>query len=398
MSYYRHRFVFFLLSPFFRLFLKIRYNFAAERYNGKKTANFILSNHVCTMDPFMVSMSFRAPIYFVTSEHILRLGFISKVIKFLVDPIGKLKSTSDLVTVKQMLHKLKQNKNVCLFPEGNRTFNGVTAYIAPAIGKLIKASGVDVLFYVIEEGYLADPRWGETVRKGQLTGRVKSVLRPEEYRKMSSDEIVTLVRNELFVQPTPIECKNSILFQGKCLAEYLERTVFLCPKCNKIATIQTKGDKGICTNCELVFEYLATGYLYGAELPFQTIYEWDMWQREYITSHRFYEGTLICEDRYEYMYLISRSKKNQLIGIGTLKLFTNKLQFINMHTEEIYEYDFDMIENMIVHGRQVLQVSYSNKDFYEFKNKSVRSAVKYMYYFYFYKQTSKGDFNGFFGI
>lgn len=123
-----------------------------------------------------------------------------------------------------------------------------------------------------------------------------------------------------------------------------------------------------------------------------------MWQREYITSHRFYEGTLICEDRNEYMYLISRSKKNQLIGIGTLKLFTNKLQFINTHTEEIYEYDFDMIENMIVHGRQVLQFSYSNKDFYEFKNKSVRSAVKYMYYFYFYKQTSKGDFNGFFGI
>ena len=72
MSYYRHRFVFFLLSPFFRLFLKIRYNFAAERYNGKKTANFILSNHVCTLDPFMVSMSFRAPIYFVTSEHIFK--------------------------------------------------------------------------------------------------------------------------------------------------------------------------------------------------------------------------------------------------------------------------------------------------------------------------------------
>lgn len=398
MTYYRHRFVFFALKPFFRFFLKLRYNYTPVKFKGKKRPYLILSNHVCTMDPFMVSLSFRAPIYFVASDHLLRKGWISKVITFLVEPIGKLKAASDLVTIKNMMKKLRQNKNVCLFPEGNRTFNGMTGYIAPSVGKFIKACHADVLFYTLEKGYLADPRWADHIRKGKLTGSVKSILTIDECENMTVDEIVDIVKKELNVNPTPKQDKNRIAFKGSHLAEHIERAVFLCPVCYQVATLHTNGAHGTCENCGMDFNFLSTGYLAGKKLPFETIYEWDEWQREFIQTHLFEDGELICENINERLYLISRSRKNELIGVGTLKLYTDRLEFIIEDSNEIYEFSFESIENMNVHGRQVLQFGVENKDFYELKNNAVRSAVKYMYFFYFYKQHAKGGFDGFFGI
>ena len=81
MSYVRHRFVYFTLRPFFRAFLKMRYNYTSEKYDATGPV-LILPNHTCTMDPVMVAMSFKKPIYFVTSDHLLRKGIIGRGISF----------------------------------------------------------------------------------------------------------------------------------------------------------------------------------------------------------------------------------------------------------------------------------------------------------------------------
>ena len=121
MSYTRHRFVYFTLRPFFKIFLKIRYNYTSEKYD-KSGPVLILPNHNCTMDPVMVAMSFNSPIYFVTSDHLLRKNLLGKSVSFLVEPIGKVKSTSDLITVKKMVKKLTQGKNVCVISRRKSKF------------------------------------------------------------------------------------------------------------------------------------------------------------------------------------------------------------------------------------------------------------------------------------
>ncbi len=398
-AYQRHRFVFFILRPFFKLYLKWRYNYTAEKFVCKNENFLILANHVCTMDPFMVAMSFSKPIYFVTSDHILRLGFVSKIIDFLVAPISKLKSTTDILTIKNIMKRLSRGRNVCLFPEGNRTFSGCTTYISPAIGKLIKALNSDIVMYIIDKGYLADPRWGETVRKGELKGYVKYILKPEEYKKMTPEQIAEIVIEQLHVDPTPLDEPNVIPFKGKRLAEHLEREIFICPDCHGISTIHTRGDKGLCTQCGLSFTYDVTGYLKGREgFPFQTIKQWDDWQREFINGGDINDTAVLCRDTADTMYHVYRAKKNVFMGKGTISLFRDRIEFFDEKIQKNYIFRFHDIDSMIVLGRQVLQFNYADKIVYEFKNKHVRNAIKYMYYYYNYKERSKCEDHGYFGI
>ena len=397
MSYVRHRFVYFALRPFFRAFLKMRYNYTSEKYDATGPV-LILPNHTCTMDPVMVAMSFKKPIYFVTSDHLLRKGIIGRGISFLVEPIGKVKSASDLVTVKKMVKKLSQGKNVCVFPEGNRSFHGCTTYISPAIGKLIKMLNVDVVLYNIDKGYISDPRWADTIRRGELRGFVKEILKPEAYKQMTSDQITQAVIKGLYVNPTPLDNRNTQVFKGRRLAEHLELAVFICPKCHGIAKIRTGGDHGICTGCGMQFTYTPTGYLEGTDLPFITIKQWDEWQREFIIKNPVSDGEPILSDSNDVMYKIIRAKINQRIGKGELILYKNRLEFWPYDSKTKSIFYFTDIENMIVHGKQVLQISSTDKKTYEFKNKNIRSAIKYMYYFYHLKDEKRGDSNEFFGI
>ncbi len=397
MSYTRHRFVFFTLRPFFRLFLKMRYNYSCERYDDSGPV-LILPNHNCTMDPVMVAMSFKKPIYFVTSDHLLRKNLLGKGVSFLVEPIGKVKSASDLITVKKMVRKLRQGKNVCVFPEGNRSFNGCTTYISPAIGKLIKMLNVDVVLYNIDKGYISDPRWAKTIRRGKLRGFIRDILKPEIYKKMTPDQITQAVVNGLYVNPTPLDDRNTQVFKGKCLAENLEIAVFICPKCHSIASITTQGDGGNCLKCDLKFSYTDTGYLEGKELPFETVKQWDDWQRQFIIDQPITITEPILSDANDVMYEIERAKNNSCIGKGDLVLFYDRLEFKPYDKTNKQIFYFSDIENMIVHGRQVLQIGCTDNHVYEFKNKNVRSAVKYMYYFYHLKDEKRGDSNEFFGI
>ena len=86
------------------------------------------------------------------------------------------------------------------------------------------------------------------------------------------------------------------------------------------------------------------------------------------------------------------------MGKGELILYKNRLEFWPYDSQTKSIFHFTDIENMIVHGKQVLQISSTDKKTYEFKNKNIRSAVKYMYYFYHLKDEKRGDSNEFFGI
>ena len=51
--------------------------------------------------------------------------------------------------------------NVCVFPEGNRTWDGVTAKFLPSIGKLARSSGASLVTYKLTGGYFASPLGGQ---------------------------------------------------------------------------------------------------------------------------------------------------------------------------------------------------------------------------------------------
>ena len=128
----------------------------------------LIPNHVSAWDPLLVAMSLRdKQVYYVASEHIFRLGLVTKLIRWLVDPIPRRKASSGADTVKACLRHLRAGHSVCLFAEGEQSWDGLTQPIFPATGKLAKASGASLVTYRLEGAYLSLPRWGRGIRRGR---------------------------------------------------------------------------------------------------------------------------------------------------------------------------------------------------------------------------------------
>lgn len=116
----------------------------------------------------LVGVASEKHLYFVASEHIMRKGFATKLLMRYLKPIIHMKGCQGINTVKQMIKTLRDGQNVCIFPEGNRSFNGLTCDFEPSIAKVARRSGAKLITYRIEGGYFTQPRWSTTLRKGKI--------------------------------------------------------------------------------------------------------------------------------------------------------------------------------------------------------------------------------------
>ena len=84
----RHRVVTALLWPIFYPIVCLRYHIRIQRFQEQGDRNYlILMNHQTPFDQFFVSAAFRGPIYYLATEDIFSLGWISRALSWLVAPI-----------------------------------------------------------------------------------------------------------------------------------------------------------------------------------------------------------------------------------------------------------------------------------------------------------------------
>ncbi|MDD2579703.1 MAG: lysophospholipid acyltransferase family protein [Eubacteriales bacterium] len=291
MKYLRHRIVFFLLSPVFDLYMRLSYHYqrAPRSASLKRGAKFILANHNCNLDPFMIAASFNEPIYFVASDHLFRKGWISAIIRFLVAPIPIVKSQIDLRTLRTIRETLAADRVVCLFPEGNRSFSGRTGHISPATGKLVRQLKCPLVLYRIHGGYLSTPRWASKRRKGRMHGEIARILTAEELAGMRPQDIQTIIEETLYVDAYEHQrqLEQPVAFRGPALAEHLERTLFVCPSCHGIDTLHSHDDQFAC-RCGFSVAIDVYGFFHPlrskadelavSDRTFDTVADWDAWQ------------------------------------------------------------------------------------------------------------------------
>ena len=95
----------------------------------------LIANHSTDLDPLILASCFpKNQLYFVASEHIFRLGLVSKALEWLVAPIPRKKASSGADTVKMCLRRLKAGDSVGLMAEGEATWNGVSTDAFSATG------------------------------------------------------------------------------------------------------------------------------------------------------------------------------------------------------------------------------------------------------------------------
>ena len=162
---FRHRVTFGLLRWPFTIYTILRFGIRVERFREQGNRPYlVIMNHQTAWDQFFVCMAFRNPIYFLASEDLFSLGWISDILRFLVAPIPIKKQTTDLQAVKYCIKVAREGGTICLAPECHRTFHGRTVYMKPAIASLAKKLGLPLAFFRIEGGYGIHPRWPDVVR------------------------------------------------------------------------------------------------------------------------------------------------------------------------------------------------------------------------------------------
>ena len=360
------RFAYRLLHRWFAK--KFNYTYDICDYDGPC---IIISNHVTNWDPPLLGLSFpKKPLYFMASEHLFRKGLKSWAINRYLQPIPRSKGASAADAVLKCLRHFKAGDSVCIFAEGDSTWNGVTNKIIPSTANLVKSSRVALLTYKFEGGHLSCPRWGKGVRKGKMHGRIVNVYPPEELKKMSVEEIEALINKDIFENAWERQANDPVSYWGKNLAVRIESALYLCPICKQIGTLEGNGDFVTCS-CGFKREYTTYGS-FEPSVPFKNIYEWDIWQSECLKNGDYVRNEeFLFSDKEVTLTEIFENHRYEELHTDTLVQHEDKLMFGE------YEFLLSDISSMSLVQTSVLLFTHKNK-YYEFKTDGFINLRKYL--------------------
>ena len=367
----RHSRVFAFLRIIMRPYFKFKYRFTAERYNLPKGPHLIISNHQSTMDPFLISLSFKRPVYFIASDDIFNLK-VSPIIEYLVSPIPKSKSMRDFTAMKNVFRVIKEGGTVGIFPEGNRTVSGGQWEMDDAIAKLAKSLKVPLVIYNISGGYGTDPRWGHSIRKGKMRGFVRRVISQEELAKLSIEEIFSIIKNKLLVDDTKLE----IPFNSIKKAEYIERALYLCPICGSISSFKSNKSKFCCEKCKTESFYTQYLKIDPKVKDYNRIYEWFEWERVEIVN-KVLAGESVSDNNIIFRESIKLKRKQKLLG-NTVTI--NKDCLIISHNKGQSVYPLKDISALTMVGKKKFNFYYGDK-ILQVKGNKRFCAIKYIHIF-----------------
>ena len=285
----------------------------------------IISNHANMWDPLLVALSLeKTHAYFVASEHLFRKGIGTAILNYLVEPIARKKATTATDTVKACLRHLKAGHSICLFGEGEATWNGVNNEIFPATGKLVKASGATLVTYRLEGAYMTRPRWAKKIRKGKLHGHPVKIYPPEELAKRTPQEINDLISADIHEDAWVRQKAEQARYKGRNRAEGIEKALFLCPSCGQIGSLRGRGDMVTCT-CGFETVFTETGF-FDPPSPFENIYQWDVWQHERLKERSFAHGEALFSDENIRLDRLTRDHREEPICVGKLSQYEDRIQ------------------------------------------------------------------------
>ena len=370
--------------------LKPLYKYSYELAPKLEPPYLVFSNHNGDLDPALVGLSFPQQMYFVASEHVYRAGFASKILRFVFEPIAKRKGTADAVTVMKSIRALREGKNVCIFPEGQKSFNGITGEINIATGKLVKASKASLVTYKLEGGYFTTPRWGKGIRKGKMHGSIVNIYNKEDLEKLSPEEITDLVKKDLYEDAYQKQSQNPIAYKGKNLAEGIEHALCLCPECKQIDTLFSKKNSVFCKNCDFTTSIDIYGY-FDENCKFKTVLQWDEFQQEelkkLIQKKSSEKSEFIFSDDEVTLKTVKAEHQEEIIGTGKFSMFTDKFIFNSVKDEKEISLEIPQknIVDISMYGKQALVFSDNNGNYYELTSKNIINVRKYIFCFKYLK-------------
>ena len=388
---FRHRLFVWILRPIFTLVVILRYHVKVEKFHNQGNRPYlIIMNHQTAFDQFFVCMMFNRPVYFIATEDIFSLGWMSDVLRYLVAPIPIKKQTLDLQAVKNCIKVAREGGTIALAPEGNRTYHGRTLYMKPAIASLVKKLGLPLAIFRIDGGYGIHPRWSDVVRGGKMRCYISRVIEPEEYANMTGDELFSIIKSELWAD----EGRVTGRFPHKKNAEFLERAMYVCPFCG-LSTFESHGDTITCKTCGRTIRHNSDKTLdgIGFTFPHRFVADWYDAQSDFINQLDLstLTDTPVWEETAQLRRVIPYKHKKLLNKEAKIALYGDRI------TVDDRVFHFDDTSAVVVLGRNKLNI-YADKELFQLKGSKRFNALKYVQFFHRYQNIKGGKNDEFLGL
>lgn len=385
----RHRIIFPILIFFLRPICRILYGIKPEPFKEQGNRQYlILLNHQTPFDQFFVPISFKGPVYFLSTEDLFSLGWVSNLLRWLVAPIPIKKQTTDVAAVMNCIRVAREGGTIAMAPEGNRTYSGKTEYINPAVASMAKKLNLPIALYRIEGGYGVEPRWSNVTRRGKIRSYVSRVIEPEEYQSMSKQELAAAIEEGLYVNEAVADSE----YHHNKRAEYLERLVYICPDCG-FSKFESHGNYVRCCTCGKQVEYGVTKELHchDTSFPFRFVNDWYEYQKDYINQLDVLAHTQqpLFRDKASMKLVIPSKHKKNLRKWANLALYGDRI-VVDEGKENELILPFSQLSAVTVLGRNKVNV-YHNKEIYQFKGSKRFNAIKYVHIYNRYKNLTTGN-------
>ena len=297
-------------------------NFKCEKIGMEKLPKnqpaLVLMNHSGFIDlEIIVSVLFPRPFNIITTSD----AFIG--MDWLMRQIGCVptnKFTTDANLVRDMMHITRKLKNsVVLFPEASYSFDGTATEIGHSTGKLIKLLKVPVVMVRTYGAFHHDPLYNNLqTRKNEVSATMTYLISPEDIESKSAEELDEIVRKEFSFDNFAWQKENKIKVDVPWRADYLNRVLYKCPKCQKEGKMEGKGIKIVCKECGASYTLDEYGYLScdGGKTAFDHIPSWYNWERECVKKE-IADGTYRLDTEVDIL-LARDTKKLYRVGKGRL--------------------------------------------------------------------------------
>ncbi len=321
----RHQFYNTLGKILVRPILHLAFGYKIKgKYKIKKGEQVIvLSNHQANLDPIFVEFSFNKHLIPVGTDTIGH-GLRGKLLKHCFGFICKRKGETDIQATAHMSEVIKDGGNLLFFPEGNRSYAEFQFFISPHLPSMLKNFKSTIVLYNLHGGTGCYPRWKDDHRvKGNFYGEIKKVLRYDEYKDMPDEELYRIIVDNLRV----FDSESNEKFKSKYRAQYLEKMLFVCPKCGKASTLRSEGEDISCLSCGLKVTYTENLHLKSEDpdFKFDILNDWYQYQRQWLLKMEIKEDSVIFEDENITCYLSDPNKIRRPIYEGKIVLTDKEL-------------------------------------------------------------------------